>query len=129
MELGKQITENITDFIFAGKAIFTLKSLKTGKHYTYKVSKGTKYFFVSVRYGDEWTDIGSFRKTDMRAFPTWGTSTFSPSMKALSWFLNHIDSDQIEFYHMGKCAACGRALTNPESIETGFGPICAEKIL
>jgi hypothetical protein len=27
----------------------------------------------------------------------------------------------------GECACCGRELTDPESIERGIGPICAEK--
>lgn len=27
----------------------------------------------------------------------------------------------------GQCACCGRELTDPESIERGIGPICAEK--
>lgn len=27
----------------------------------------------------------------------------------------------------GRCMVCGRTLTNPESIERGIGPICAER--
>lgn len=29
--------------------------------------------------------------------------------------------------HTGSCACCGRELTNPESIDRGIGPVCAEK--
>jgi len=46
----------------------------------------------------------------------------------LIWFLCHLDTGLVEFYHMGRCAACGLSLTNPESIETGYGPICRERI-
>jgi hypothetical protein len=34
---------------------------------------------------------------------------------------NHGQSEQIKIYHEGKCARCGRPLTVPESIESGFG--------
>lgn len=127
-DFGKQITENFANFIFAGKSIFTLRSVPTGKHYTYRVDKGKKYFFVSVRHGDDFLSIGAIRIDDMKAFPAWGSKDFAPSMKGLNWFLSHLDSDQIEFFHMGRCAACGLALTNPESIETGYGPVCRERI-
>lgn len=34
---------------------------------------------------------------------------------------------RVEFWHEGRCGRCGHRLTVPESIETGLGPICAEK--
>lgn len=128
-EFGKQINENMGNFIFAGNSVFTLLSLKTGKHYTYHVKKGKKYFFVTVRHGDDWTQIGSIRIEDLRVFKPYGQQgPMAPSMQGLAWFLKHLDSDQVEFYHMGRCAACGLALTNPESIETGYGPVCRDRI-
>lgn len=30
-------------------------------------------------------------------------------------------------HRTGRCGCCGRTLTNPESIELGIGPICAER--
>jgi len=30
---------------------------------------------------------------------------------------------------MTHCKRCGRPLTNPKSIELGYGPICAKKVL
>jgi hypothetical protein len=30
-----------------------------------------------------------------------------------------------EFHHCGFCCRCGRTLTDPASIESGIGPICA----
>ena len=33
-----------------------------------------------------------------------------------------------EARHEGRCARCGRALTVPESIDSGFGPECARKV-
>ena len=35
---------------------------------------------------------------------------------------------RFEFRHEGRCGRCGRALTVPESIDTGFGPHCAAEM-
>lgn len=37
-----------------------------------------------------------------------------------------IESHGWELKHEGKCGRCGRKLTNPESIETGIGPVCSK---
>jgi hypothetical protein len=34
----------------------------------------------------------------------------------------------VEVHHNGHCARCGRMLTVPESLYTGFGPDCAQQI-
>ena len=34
----------------------------------------------------------------------------------------------LKLIHAGRCFRCGRPLTTPQSIETGLGPICAEKL-
>lgn len=31
-------------------------------------------------------------------------------------------------HHEGRCARCGRTLTVPESVESGFGPECIKKV-
>lgn len=40
---------------------------------------------------------------------------------------NELFNAQAEFWHLGKCARCGRDLTTPESIASGIGPVCAGK--
>lgn len=37
----------------------------------------------------------------------------------------HIEMPGIEIWHSGRCARCGRRLTVPESVHTGYGPECA----
>ena len=46
------------------------------------------------------------------------------------WLLNNIESlpPEIHFYHEGRCGKCGRKLTHPESIETGYGPECYSRM-
>ena len=35
--------------------------------------------------------------------------------------------EHLEIFHEGRCCACGRKLTTPESILSGIGPECAKK--
>lgn len=52
------------------------------------------------------------------------------------WMLGHIAREQefngksaaYSIRHSGKCGRCARKLTTPESIDTGFGPECADKL-
>lgn len=37
-------------------------------------------------------------------------------------------ASKADIRHEGRCGRCSRALTRPESIDTGFGPECAEKM-
>lgn len=37
-------------------------------------------------------------------------------------------ASKCDIRHEGKCGRCGRALTRPESIDTGLGPECAAKM-
>ena len=110
-------------FALAGASIFTIKSMKTDRHYTYKLKKGNVRYFCAVNSGDTFIPIGSFR------FDDYQRATYdAPSMKALKWFLRNPESEEVAFYHMGRCGRCGRPLTNPESIESGYGPECIKHV-
>lgn len=55
-----------------------------------------------------------------------------PAYRALTWYLQAIQfapyaAAKATFMHEGTCARCGRALTTPESIEIGIGPVCLTK--
>lgn len=57
----------------------------------------------------------------------------APSVVAAKWFFAQLAKDAgskldaCEIFHDGTCCRCGRALTVPESVASGIGPICAEK--
>ena len=61
-----------------------------------------------------------------------GTET--PVSKAFAWVWDAISTRdetrfaQVELWHAGRCSACGRLLTDPESIQRGLGPVCAERV-
>ena len=119
------------DFIYGGKSVFTIKSLKTESHYTYRVNQNDRnedmYFVSLLTAPDTFTYIGLLFKPSNKIVKARTSPKMHPGLAALSWYLKHQSSPQVEFYHEGKCAACGRPLTTPKSITLGFGPICARK--
>lgn len=140
----------ITKFIQAGNARFTLRSAKTDKRYTYRMTykapdpNHPKFrtqmgiWFVSVLTGPDneanYTYLG-FVKEGTTLFVHGDKSKISPdapSATAFRWFWTRlIDQkplDQLEFFHEGRCGHCARPLTDPISITTGFGPDCSEKL-
>lgn len=133
---GHPITnpEVAKNFMLAGKATVTLKSLATGKHFTFKVerSKNNKGFRVALLRGPDnetaYTFLGlmsndghvEIRNTKM---------TNAPSARGFVWTMKHLIENQgipekLEIWHEGRCGRCGRKLTHPESLESGLGPIC-----
>lgn len=56
------------------------------------------------------------------------------SMYAAAWIarmLTHSPDhlmEEADWWHEGRCGRCGRRLTVPESIESGFGPECAGRV-
>ena len=125
-------THDTHRFIFAGHAVFTLKSLVSGKHFTYMVLNQDQTFKVFLKVGSEnfqrMGNIPISRRDDL-VLPDWSRfSDDTPSVRALRWFLVHLGTghmpDSVNFYHAGRCGRCGRELTTPESIERGLGPVC-----
>ena len=135
------------DFILAGNATFTLRSLKTGNRYTYKVEIDPRpgpgkpvMWFAMLLTGPEntsdYTYIGAiftqadgtlrFRTTSASKMPA--TST---PVVAFAWAFGSIIRGQepknAEIWHVGRCGRCGRVLTVPESVALGIGPECARR--
>ena len=139
----------IMEFMLAGSALFSLKSVKTGQHFTYQVSRakddgkqGTaltwvvglltgpdnnadyNYIGIVRARGDD--DIPKFRTTAKTRNPN------SASVKGFEWFTKQVFENgthlsQVECWHAGKCGRCKRTLTDPESIRSGIGPVCRTK--
>ena len=53
---------------------------------------------------------------------------FAVANWALAQMWNKNEKFAFRIMHNGHCSVCGRTLTEPESIELGIGPICAEKV-
>lgn len=133
-------------FIFGGKATFTIRSLKTQARFTYKVTalKGKPkdnlnavHFVNLLRGPDNESDFAYMGCIlDHDVFRTGQKSRVSEkalSMIAWRWlFDRQIKGGEmpsnLEVWHEGRCGRCGRKLTVPESISTGFGPECAGRL-
>lgn len=122
-------------YIFGGSATFTLKSLTSGAHYTYRVAAAKvdegkpAVHFVSVLTGSEaYTYLGTcFAQGPMRLTQKSHLAPGASAVKAFQWLQRNPASTEAEVWHDGTCARCGRQLTDPESIATGLGPVCRTK--
>jgi hypothetical protein len=155
MKTMKTVDCNITmEFIKAGKAIFTVDNGK-GTHYTYKVTrkedKGKVFYFVNLLTGPDntsnYTYMGMLvddhlwnRQAIQKNLPSRvyckmtkasKYNTDSKPVKVFNWAMDvvmkHNELPQgYSILHDGRCARCGRTLTDPESIKTGLGPVCRD---
>jgi Family of unknown function (DUF6011) len=124
-------------FLLAGNAHFTLRSLKTGARYTYKVRRAdvqpgeSPLYFVALRDGSDYIYIGVIRVNGTPAFAVTRKSRMAADSLPVRGFRFAFDHlvrammpPNLEIWHEGRCGRCGRTLTVPESIESGFGPEC-----
>jgi len=124
--------ENIQRFITAGNATFTLKSAKTGTHYTYRVrvvDNGMMFVSTLIDNG-EYIYLGYLRNGRLWAGKK-GRST-DVRFKGFDWFWAALCREgeppsAVEFIPSGRCGRCGRELTTPESVAAGLGPECIKR--
>jgi len=139
----------VFQFVTGGNALFTIESVQTGTRFTYSVrssedneqakQSGRGVFFVSLLSGPnnetDFAYLGILPKSDPATFRLTAKSRASedaPSVKAFRWFWRQVCASRlpasVACWHEGRCGRCGRTLTVPSSIETGFGPECADKM-
>ena len=126
----------IKDFVLAGNATITLVSLKTDKRYTFRIRKPNDEtpHFVSVLFGPDNTEDYQFLGSLFNQGQTYRhgrrSTVYEGDIRVLAWnymwdrVLQGRLPANLEVWHEGKCGRCGRALTVPESIERGIGPVC-----
>lgn len=141
MNNTKQINqEEFIKFLTAGNATFTIKSLKTGNHYTYKVQAADDkpIFFIKFLNGPD--NTSNFKELAILQLKD-GVPELNPrsiferdklvykAFDFVFWrcLIKLASHPGIEIWHEGRCCRCGRKLTVPESIESGIGPECATK--
>lgn len=130
------------DYMLAGRAVFTVKSLATGEHITYRIARpeNRDVWFVSVLMdkfhgGQAFEYLGmlsgsplEFRLTRKSPFPV-----DNQLVKVFKWCFGNIVllrrfPKQLEVRHEGSCGKCGRPLTRPDSIDLGIGPECRKRL-
>lgn len=132
--------EAAVKFITAGRAVVTFRSVSTDARFTYRISApkdGGAIRFVSLLCGSDndrdyryvgFVRGGRFVHGGQKSFAT----ADAPSVKAFAWAFHHMSRgtmpEALEVFHEGRCGRCGRTLTVPESIESGFGPECINHV-
>lgn len=146
------------DFVLAGYCVVTLEEIATGDRNTYFVSQVVdeekdddgkvvtiprEKFFVNLLVGSD--NTRSFKYlgfVDKRfggyAFRTTAATTKNAGATAeninrfgdvLKWMVESTSAGhKVRIWHRGFCAKCGKDLTVPGSIATGFGPDCAKQL-
>ena len=127
-------------FILAGNAVFTVENTATGNRFTFKVRKpdDTKPHFVSVLTGpnneSDYAFLGTvFTPERYHHGRRSRIAPDAPSALAFEWLFRQLSAGhslppQVRLCHCGKCGRCGKTLTVPESVKSGFGPECIKAI-
>jgi Family of unknown function (DUF6011) len=126
-------------FVRSGRAVFTVRSRKTGDHRTYRVFRkdADGPFFAGLLAGPDNTsdyvylgvlaDDGAVRLTVKSKM-----KCDSVPVRALAYVARHLAAGTLppdaDVMHEGRCGVCGRPLTVPESLERGIGPDCWDKM-
>lgn len=133
-------TEAARKFILGGNARVTIRSKVSGVRFSYRVRKSEdgSIFFVSVLTGSDnegdYTYAGTLKPSErFRHGVKSKIQAGAPSVKAFDWVWAQLLTKEtlpetLEVFHEGRCGRCNRALTVPESIESGFGPECINHV-
>lgn len=128
----------ILEFLLGGKCECVILNKKSGNKFNFRLSlaKDSKsmYFIYTTINGVSNAYAGFVRVENGAYVYKQGTkglmSEDDMPIKALMYVLKHHDKlhSDVEVLHVGKCARCGRKLTNPDSIHSGLGPECVKKV-
>lgn len=137
-ELGRP--DDAKRFILGGNATVTFRSKSTGNRFTYRVrlSEDGRMYFVSLLVGEnnnsDYQYLGHIFN-DTLLYVHGRKSKIgqdAPSSVAFRWVWKQLTQqrlpDALEIWHDGTCGRCGRKLTVPESVKSGFGPECITKL-
>lgn len=143
------------DFILAGKAIFTLEipesyrvNRQVPPHYTFKVNRKDQsatypeawfiYLLTGPDNTSDYTYMGQVLPFNgdvhltVRSKYKGDTLVVKLIRRALACVWSGDTRDMVaagfKLHHEGRCGCCGAPLTVPESIESGFGPVCRKKV-
>lgn len=141
---------SVRAFVLAGHAVFTVVSKRSGERRTFRVRRAGELrrpggvdthpiWFVDLLTGPDnthdYTYVGFLRAVNDTSLVYRQKQGVNKVMQWLAGRLNDVGStvaearffEQCEVWHEGRCGRCGRALTDPESIARGIGPVCADK--
>jgi hypothetical protein len=126
--------------IFNG--FYTIKSRVTGEHRTFRILTQPKDAdfapgrrVLGLLTGpDNDSDYTGFAFVDDEGIHVWASKKSEGLWETYAQMIWDLSLDgalsrwakNYEFMTDGRCLICNRHLTNPESVKTGIGPVCAE---
>lgn len=126
--------ETLKEYLYAGKAEFTILNKDTHNRITlqFKKKQDADLYFVMVKDGDKRFAGTIFNKNWFNRGHKSQFAADSKEIKIIQWFVrnqNKLDHyNSVELYHNNRCAKCGKKLTVPESISVGLGAECAKSL-
>ena len=127
------------DYIVGGRGILTVRSVRTGVHFTYKISRpsrvdGPQILFVSVLVGREtYRYVGQLGVAEMAFVASRNApACMATAAKAFAFLVACLKKGALhadhEVTHEGRCGCCGRWITTPSSLAAGIGPECMDAV-
>lgn len=131
-----EITNNLIRFMFGGNCTFIVSDGQTNT--AYKIfrkqplpgeEKTIGVYQLYIKHGGKNIYCGYFKIKDNRMkFKFNNKYGIQETDERLTMLLDFIklrdDYTPFHLYHTGRCAHCGRLLTDEKSIQRGFGPDC-----
>ena len=112
-------------YITAGQGKFTIKNKSSGNKFTYRTKLGRTSGVIFIFNGALY--LGHVVRGEFRPGVTGRPD--STAFKVLASVMRLLGQGRlptsVEIWHEGTCGKCSRTLTNPDSIASGIGPICA----
>jgi hypothetical protein len=135
------------EWFLAGDAIFTIQE-PTGSHHTFRVQRveandrWPESWFIKMLTGpdntSDYTYLGKLDRSSGSVLLTAKSRLTADShvYKLLSRILYRVwqgeheafEAHGYQLHHEGRCGRCGRLLTVPESVQSGYGPECIKLI-
>jgi len=131
-------------FFTGGNALFTVSNA-SGKHYTFKIRQPKPKvdnkpmpFFVSLAGGEgaghshfQYMGVLDTQTLDVRLTARSCFDDEEEAYKVVGWAMKRVLNKVAlpagyAVQHNGKCCRCGRKLTDPASINNGYGSECAK---
>jgi hypothetical protein len=116
-----------------------VQSARTGQHFTFRIrakrgdETGRVFFAGLLTATDHYEYLAVLDPTDTLRFTARSiVPAEHPAAKALAFTWRALCAGRIPdgliLRHEGRCGACGRELTHPESIDSGIGPDCRKRL-
>lgn len=137
------------EYALGGICLFTLQNEQTDNRFTFKVVDARRVdaqarkeiYFVKILTGadneNSYSFVGTIQHDDKGYFYKHSRKSRmtedAQSVKVIKWFLVATQGkglpENIKMYHEGRCGRCGRTLTVPESVASGYGPECIQIVM